>query len=71
MVPENTHSDEDRTDAIYLTFSATEVGIIAMLIIRGVERRQAIRSMPRYTRRQYTEFSAFYDQLREAMEQAE
>ena len=70
MVAENTHRDEERADAVYLTFSAAEVGIIAMLIIRGVQRRQAIRTMPRYTRQKHREFAAFYDQLREAMELA-
>ena len=52
------------SDAFYLTFSAEEVGQIAVLIIKGVARKEAILSMPRYSRGQHKAYSAFYDQLR-------
>lgn len=62
--------DEEMEDseALYLTFSAEEVGKIAVLIIQKVERKVAIRSMPRYSRKQHKEFASFYDQLKAAME---
>ena len=55
---------DDKTDALFLTFSVEEVGKIAVLIIKGVERKQAIRSMPRYTKKQHREFAAFFDELK-------
>jgi hypothetical protein len=63
--------ETDTTDALFLTLSAEEIGKVAVLIIKGVERSQAIRAMPRYTRKQHKEYAAFYDQLREAMERAQ
>ncbi len=62
---------EQEEDRLYLTFSAEEIGKIAVMIIKRVERREAIRSMPRYTRVQHREFAAFYDQLREVIEKEE
>ena len=58
----------DDSDALYLTFSAEEVGKIAVMIIQKVERKVAIRSMPRYSSKEHRAFASFYDQLREAME---
>jgi hypothetical protein len=40
---------EQEEDRLYLTFSAEEIGNIAVMIIKGIERRDAIRAIPRYT----------------------
>jgi hypothetical protein len=60
-------TSEQPSNALFLTLSAEEIGKVAVLIIRGVEHSEAIRSMPRYTRRQHREYAAFFDQLKEAM----
>jgi len=54
-------------DLLFLTFTAEEVGRIAVLIIKGVERSEAIPSMPRYSPEQHTVYAAFFDQLREVI----
>jgi len=59
--------DQD-TDALFLTFSAEEVSKISVLIIQKVERKDAIRAMPRYTRKQHRVFAAFFDQLKEVLD---
>src|SRR3954453_7067453 len=43
--------EEPMEEALYLTCSAEALGKIAVLIIKGVERKEAIRSMPRYNRK--------------------
>ena len=58
---------EEERDRLFLTFSAEEVGEIAVMIIKGVERSEAIKSMPRYTPEQHRVYSAFFDQLREVI----
>jgi hypothetical protein len=58
------------TDKLFLTFSAEELGKVAALIIKGVERKEAIRSMPRYTRKQHKEFAQFYDELKRSILEA-
>jgi hypothetical protein len=61
-------TDEAHTnDAFYVTFTAEEIGQIAVLIIKKIERSEAIRSMPRYTTEQHGVYAAFYDELRETM----
>ncbi len=61
---------EPEEDRLFLTFSAEEIGKIAVMIIKGVERREAIRAIPRYTREQHKEYAAFYDGLKDAIEMA-
>jgi hypothetical protein len=58
---------QDETDRLFLTFSAEEIGRIVVAIIRCVERKAAIRAMPRYTREQHRVYAAFYDQLHEVL----
>jgi hypothetical protein len=67
LMPKQTQKPDDSTEALFLTFSAEELGKVAVLIIKGVERGKAIRAMPRYSRKQHKEFAAFFDQLRESM----
>jgi hypothetical protein len=62
--------EEEDSDRLFLTFSAEELGKIVVAIIRGVERREAIRAMPRYTREQYKVYAAFFDGLKEAIDWA-
>jgi hypothetical protein len=61
---------QDETDRLFVTFSAEEIGKIVVSIIRGVERKAAIRAMPRYSKEQYKVYAAFYDQLKEAIDWA-
>jgi hypothetical protein len=61
-------NDEDATDALFLTFSAEEIGKIAVLIITGIERKAAIPAMPRYTKTQHKDFALFYDRLKGALD---
>jgi hypothetical protein len=61
---------EDEHDRLFLTFSAEELGTIVVLIIRGIERSIAIRAMPRYTQEMHREYSAVYEQLKEAIDWA-
>jgi hypothetical protein len=61
---------QDESDRLFLTFTAEEIGKIVVTIIKGVERRTAIRAMPRYTREQYKVYAAFYDGLKEAIDWA-
>ncbi len=63
-------TEQHDTDAIFLTFSAEEIGRIAVMIIKGVPRNEAIRTIPRYTREQHKEYAAFYDGLKDAIEMA-
>jgi hypothetical protein len=63
-------NDEDGNDRLYLTFSAEEVGKIAVSILRGIERKEAVHAMLRYTKEQYKVYAAFYDQLKEAIDWA-
>jgi hypothetical protein len=69
LIPKHTHTqgEDDKTGDPFPTFSAEEVGKVAVMIVQGVERSKAIRAMPRYTRKQHKVFGAFYDQLRESM----
>jgi hypothetical protein len=73
LVPKQTQKPVggNSAGALFLTFSAEELGKVAMLIIKGVERGKAIRAMPRYTRKQHKEFAAFFDALKEAMAEAQ
>lgn len=61
---------QDESDRLFVTFTAEEIGKIVVAIIKGVERRAAIRAMPRYTREQHSVYSAFYDGLKEAIDWA-
>jgi hypothetical protein len=61
---------QDESDRLFVTFSAEEIGKIVVSIIRGVERKEAIRAMPRYTREQHRVYAAFYEQLKEAIDWA-
>jgi hypothetical protein len=49
---------QDETDRLFLTFSAEEIGRIVVAIIRGVERKAAIRAMPRYTKEQHKVYAS-------------
>jgi hypothetical protein len=60
---------EEPSDPLSLTLSAEEVGRVALLIIRGVERKEAIRAMPRYSRKQHKEYALFYDQLKDVLKE--
>ena len=59
-----------RSNAVFLTLSAVELGKVAVLIIKGIGREHAIRRMPRYSPEQHEEFSLFYEQVREGIEEA-
>jgi hypothetical protein len=61
---------QDEGDRLFLTFSAEDLGLIVVLIIKGVERSLAVRAMPHYTEEQHDEYEAFYDQLRDAIDWA-
>jgi hypothetical protein len=59
---------EEQSDRLFVTFTAEEIGRIVVAIIKGVERYEAIRAMPRYSPEQYEAYAAFYDQLKEGIE---
>jgi hypothetical protein len=59
---------EEETDRLFVTFSAEELARIVVSIIKGVERDEAIRAMPRYTKEQHGAYRAFYEQLKEGIE---
>jgi len=61
---------EQEEDRLFLTFSAEEIGKIVVAIIRGVERREAIRAMPRYTEEQHTVYATFTSNSKEAIDWA-
>ncbi len=61
---------QDENGRLFVTFTAEEIGKIVVSIIKGVERRAAIRAIPRYTREQYKVYAAFYEQLKEAIDWA-
>ncbi len=61
---------EPEEDRLFLTFSAEEIGMVAVMIIKGIERSEAIKSMPRYTKEQHSVYSAFYEQFKEALDRA-
>jgi len=63
-------NEQDRTDAIFITFSAEEIGKIAVMVIKGVERKEAIRAIPRYTKEQHNVYAGFYEQLKDAIDWA-
>ena len=60
----------EQEERLFLTLTAEEIGQGAVLIIRKIERSEAIRLMPRYTREQHAAYAGFFDELREAMEKA-
>ena len=60
----------DDGDRLFVTFTAEAIGKIVVSIIRDVERKAAIRAMPRYSKEQYKVYAAFYDQLKEAIDWA-
>jgi hypothetical protein len=64
------HEEQDEGDRLFLTFSAEDLGLIVVSIIKGIERSTAIRAMPHYREEQHREYEAFYDQLREAIDWA-
>jgi hypothetical protein len=59
---------EDERDRLFVTFSAEEVAPIVVAIIKGVERREVIRGMPRYNAEQHAAYAAFYEQLKEGID---
>jgi hypothetical protein len=61
---------DDERDRLFLTFSAEDLGLIVVSIIKGIERNIAIRAMPHYSQEQHEVYKAFYDQLREAIDWA-
>ena len=61
---------EEESDRLFLTFSAEEIGEIAVAIIKGVERSEAIKAMPRYSREQHKVYAAFYEQFKESLDRA-
>ncbi len=62
---------DESIDALIFTFSVEEIGKIAASIVQKTERSKAIRSMPRYSRKQHQEFAVFFDKLHAAMTQTE
>jgi hypothetical protein len=58
----------ESADALFLIFTPEEMGRIAVLVVKGVPRKEAIRAMPRYSRKQHQEYAAFYNTLREVMD---
>jgi hypothetical protein len=67
---EKQHEEQDESDRLFVTFTAEEIGQLVVSIIKGVERKAAIRAMPRYTKEQYKVYAAFFDQLKEAIDWA-
>ena len=61
---------EDETDRLFVTFTAEEVALIVVAIIKGVDRKVAISTMPRYDWKQHRLYAAFYDQLKDAIDWA-
>ena len=61
---------QDETERLFVTFSAEEIAQLVAAIIRGVERKAAIRAIPRYTKAQHKVYAAFYEQLKEAIDWA-
>jgi hypothetical protein len=59
---------EHEHDHLFLTLSAEEMGKVVVAIIKGVERSEAIRTMPRYTKERHAVFAMFYDQLKEVID---
>jgi hypothetical protein len=59
---------EEQSDRLFVSFSAEEIARIVVAIIKGVDRRDIIRGMPRYSPEQYAVYSAFYDQLKEGID---
>jgi hypothetical protein len=57
-----------RSEDLFLTFSAEEVGKIAVTIIKGTESDEAIRAMPRYSPQQHKAYAVFYDALKATLE---
>jgi hypothetical protein len=70
MTEQSQQQSDDDADRLFLTFSAEDLGLIVVSIIKGVERSIAIRAMPHYTQEQHHEYEAFYDQLRDAIDWA-
>ena len=66
----NEHTEGRTVDQLFLALSAEEIGKVAVMIIKEVEREQAIPMMPRYNVKQHRLFAGFYDQLQEAMTRA-
>jgi hypothetical protein len=48
---------------LFPTFTAEEMGRIAVAIIKGVDREDAIKALPRYTPQQHEAYAKFYDDL--------
>jgi hypothetical protein len=61
---------QDEGDRLFVTFTAEEIAQIVVIIIKGVEHKAAIRAMPRYSKEQHKLYSAFYDDLKEAIDWA-
>jgi hypothetical protein len=57
----HTDKQDDETDRLFVTFTAEEVALIVVAIIKGVERKVAISTMPRYSWKQHRLYAAFYD----------
>jgi hypothetical protein len=66
----HTDKQDDETDRLFVTFTAEEIARIVVSIIKGVERKTAIRAMPRYTKENYKVYATFYDDLKEAIDWA-
>jgi hypothetical protein len=62
--------EQDESDRLFVTFSAEELGQIVVLIIKGIDRSIAVRAMPRYSQEQHREYTAFYEQLKDAIDWA-
>jgi hypothetical protein len=59
---------EEESDRLFVSFSVEEIARIVVMIIKGVERREVIRGMPRYTVEQHGLYAAFYEQLKEGID---
>ncbi len=66
---EHSEQQED-SDRLFLTFSAEDLGLIVVSIIKGVERSIAVRAMPHYSEEQHHACEEFYEQLKEAIDWA-
>jgi hypothetical protein len=66
----HTMEQEDEADRLFITFTAEEVALIVVAIIKGVERKVAISTMPRYSWKQHRVYAAFYDQMKDAIDWA-
>jgi hypothetical protein len=68
QVTDEAHTFLQGSEDLFPTFTAEEIGKVAVSIIKGVERDEAIKAMPRYSPQQHKVYADFYNNLKAAIE---